>query len=227
MKNVSIVTGGASGLGKEVVRLLVQKGENVCIIARDITKIKNTVNEIGGDVQYFAGDVSDESFITSVFSSLKENRYYVNYLYNCAGKGIFGAPEDMRLSQVMEVFNSNAIGLMNITYEACRNMTEGGTIVNVMSTAALKGNANESLYCASKWAARGFTEALRAFYKKSNIYIIGVYPGGINTPFWSPDCGLSPDVSKFMDPAEVAATIVQNVAEKKTMYSADITLERL
>ena len=75
MKNVSIVTGGASGLGKEVVRLLVQKGENVCIIARDITKIKNTVNEIGGDVQYFAGDVSDESFITSVFSSLKENRY--------------------------------------------------------------------------------------------------------------------------------------------------------
>lgn len=227
MKNVSIVTGGSSGLGKEVVRLLVQNGESVCIVARNLSKIQDAVDEIGGDIQYFTGDLSDNQFITSVFSSLKDNDLYPNYLYNCAGKGIFGAPEDMHLNQVMDVFNSNTIGLMNITYEACRCMTEGGTIVNVMSTAALKGNANESLYCASKWAVRGFTEALRAYYKKSNIHIIGVYPGGINTPFWSPDCGLSPDVSKFMNPAEVAAAIVQNVAEKKTMYSADITIERL
>lgn len=227
MKNVSIVTGGSSGLGKEIVRLLVQKGESVCIIARDNNRIQETIEEIGGDIQSFAGDLSDEQFIKSVFSSLKNNGFYVNYLYNCAGKGIFGVPEEMHMPQVMEVFNANTIGLMNITYEACRYMSEGGTIINVMSTAALKGNANESLYCASKWAARGFTEALRAFYKKSNIHIIGVYPGGINTPFWSPDCGLSPDVSKFMDPAEVAATIVFNASEKKSMYSADITLERL
>lgn len=227
MKKVSIVTGGSSGLGKEIVRLLVKKGESVCIIARDINKIKDTVKEIGGDIQFFVGDLSDEQFIASVFSSLKNNGYYVNYLYNCAGKGIFGSPEDMHYDQIVDVFNSNTIGLMVITYEACRNMTEGGTIVNVMSTAALKGNANESLYCASKWGARGFTEALRAFYKKSNIHIIGVYPGGINTPFWRPDCGLSPDVSKFMDPAEIADTIIQNTVEKKSMYSADITLERL
>lgn len=227
MKNISIVTGGSSGLGKEIARILVKKGEKVCIIARDKGKIKEAIEEIGGDILSFAGDLSDESFISSVFSTLKENDYYPAFLYNCAGKGIFGAPSDMKLDQVQDVFNSNTIGLINISYEACRNMDKGGTIINVMSTAALKGNANESLYCASKWAVRGFTEALRAYYKKSNIYIIGVYPGGINTPFWNPECGLSPDVSKFMDPAEVAATIVFNASEKKTMYSADITLERL
>ncbi len=226
MKKISIVTGGASGLGLELTRELVSKKQNVCIIGRNNTKIEKTLEEMGALVVGYSGDLCDESFVKEVFSDLTKKGYYVDYLYNCAGVGIFGAPIDMNIQKVKSVMDSNTIGLMCISYEACRNMIDGGTIINIMSTAGLKGNADETLYCASKWAVRGFTEAMKAYYKKKNIHIIGVYPGGMNTPFWTADCGLNHDVSKFMDPAEVAKVIVFNVLERKTSYTADITIER-
>ncbi len=226
MKKISIVTGGSSGLGKELVKELLTKGQSVCIIARDEEKLNKVIKEIGKNVIGYAGDLADENFIKQAYADLTKHGWYVDYLYNCAGVGIFGDPEDMNSEKIAKVLNSNVAGLMCVTYEACRNMNEGGTIINIMSTAALKGNAKESLYCASKWAVRGFTEALKANYKGSNIHVIGVYPGGINTPFWKEDCGLSPDVSKFMNPAEVASVIVYNVLERKTSYTADITIER-
>ena len=226
MRNISIVTGGASGLGLELTRELVSKGIDGCIIGRTAEKIDRAIAEIGKSVVGYCGDLCDEAFIKAVFYDLACKGYYVDYLYNCAGCGIFGAPVDMNLEKIQTVMDSNVVGLMCISYEACRCMTEGGTIINIMSTAGLKGNAGETTYCASKWAVRGFTEAMKAYYKGKNIHIIGVYPGGMNTPFWTPECGLNPDVSKFMDPSEVAKVIVFNVLERKTSYTADITIER-
>lgn len=225
MKRISIVTGGSSGLGKELARELTANGKTVCIIGRTETKVEATVKEIDGVIGY-TGDLSNEEFVKDVFKKLKDSGYYVEALYNCAGVGIFGEPKDMNLEQIKKVMDSNVIGLMCITYEACRSMSEGGAIVNIMSTAALKGNPLESLYCASKWAVRGFTEALRAFYKGKNIHVIGVCPGGIDTPFWTADCGLNPDVSKFMNPAELAKVIVFNTLDKATLYTSNIVIER-
>lgn len=226
MKQIAIVTGGSSGLGKELARELIKIGQDVCIIALDENKIQATIKELGAHVVGYAGNVSDETFIKQVFENLQSKGYYVNYLYNSAGIGIFGTPETMNIEKIHKVIDTNVAGLMCVTYEACRHMNNGGTIINIMSTAGLRGNPNETLYCASKWAVRGFTEALKAHYKKTNIHVIGVYPGGMNTPFWSPECGMSPDVSKFMDPNEVAKQIVFSVAEQKTMYVSDITIER-
>lgn len=226
MKQISIVTGGSSGLGKELARELVKIGQDVCIIALDENKIQSTIKELGTHVIGYAGNVSDEVFIKQVFDNLQGEGYYVNYVYNCAGIGIFGTPESMDMAKIHKVINTNVVGLMCVAYEACRRMSNGGSIINIMSTAGLRGNPNETLYCASKWAVRGFTEALKAYYKKTNIHIIGVYPGGMNTPFWSPECGMSPDISKFMNPNEVAKQIIFSVAEQKTMYVSDITIER-
>ena len=56
-------------------------------------------------------------------------------------------------------------------------------IVNIMSSAALKGNPQEAVYCATKWGERGYTESLKAAYKGTTVKVIGVYPGGMNTEF--------------------------------------------
>ena len=226
MKNISIVTGGASGLGKSLTKKLLEKGQSVCIISRNQAKIDAVKNELGADIVSYAGDLSNEAFCKEVFADLNSKGYYVDYLYNNAGIGIFGEPVDMNMEKIMAVMNSNVIGLMCLTYEALRNMQNGGTIVNVMSTAALKTPPKESLYSASKCAVKGFTDSLKQTYKKTNIHIIGVYPGGMNTPFWTPDCGSNPDVSKFMDPDEVADVIVFNTLERKTSYTSDIVIER-
>ena len=227
MKNISLITGGSSGLGLEIAKELSAKGFDVAIIGRDGTKLQNAKSIIGKNALGYSGDIADEAFIKGVFLDLNKQGYYVDYVYNCAGVGIFGAPTEMNVEKVKHVIDTNVVGLLCVSYEACRNMQEkGGTIVNVMSTAGLKANPGETLYCASKWAGRGFTDALREFYKKSNIHIIGVYPGGMNTPFWKPDCGLQPDVNKFMDPNEVARVILDNLLGRKTLYSSDITIQR-
>ena len=227
MKKISLITGGSSGLGLSVAKELVAQGYNVCIIGRNQEKLNNAVETVSKNILSYCGDIADESFIKYVFADLQEKGYYVDYLYNNAGIGYFGEPEKMNMENIQKVINTNVVGLMAMSYECCRNMTEGGTIVNIMSTAALKGNANETLYCASKWAVRGFTEALKAYYKGKKIHVIGVYPGGMKTPFWSPECGMSPNLAFFMEPDEVAKVIVFNVTERKTSYTADITIERI
>lgn len=82
------------------------------------------------------------------------------------------------------------------------------------------------MYCAAKWGARGFTEAIKAATKGTKTKVLGVYPGGMNTDFWSSECGMTPDVTKFMKPEEVAEEIVHAVLEKKSMYVSDLTIDR-
>ena len=102
----------------------------------------------------------------------------------------------------------------------------GGLIVNVMSTAATAAKAGEGIYCAAKWGARGFTESLRLEAKGTPVKVVAVYPGGMKTPFWSDICGMSPDTSGFMEPAEVASVMVYNMLDKTSLYVADLLINR-
>ena len=230
MEKINVVTGGSSGLGKAIVSELLNKGLNVCIVSRNDTKIAEAIKEFPKGqttVISYAGDVCDEAFVTHLFSDLKKKDYYVDYLYNNAGIAVYGEAKDMNLSKIRRAFDTNAIGALLMAYEACRYMNEsGGTIINVASTAALRGNPKETLYCATKWALRGFTEAMKVEFKGKNIHIIGAYPGAMNTPFWTDDCGLVLNITNWMDPTEVASVIVNCALNKKTISVGDVTFER-
>ena len=101
-------------------------------------------------------------------------------------------------------------------------------IVNIMSSAALKGNKNEALYCSAKWGERGYTESLKAAYKGSSVKVIGVYPGGMNTEFWNNNRNyVSEEKSNsFMNPASVATVILDNILNYRDLNVADIIIER-
>lgn len=101
-------------------------------------------------------------------------------------------------------------------------------IVNIMSSAALRGNKQESVYCATKWGERGYTESLKACYKGTNVKVIGVYPGGINTDFYknSRDYVSKDKQDTFMKPSDVAKTIIDNVTNDTNLTIADIIIER-
>ena len=230
MTKISIITGGSSGLGKSIAIDLIERGINVCIVSRGEKKIAEAIKEFPkgkATVLSYAGDVSDESFVTHLFADLKKKDYYVDYLYNNAGVAVYGEAKDMNLAKIRKAFDTNIIGALLMAYEACRNMSEnGGTIVNVASTAALRGNPKETLYCATKWGLRGFTEAMKIEFKGKNIHIVGAYPGAMNTPFWTDDCGLKLNITNWMDPTEVASVIVNCVLEKKTICVSDVSFER-
>lgn len=101
-------------------------------------------------------------------------------------------------------------------------------IVNIMSSAALKGNKQESLYCATKWGERGYTESLKTTYKGTSVKVIGVYPGGMNTEFWedSRDYVSDEKSSTFMNPKDVATVILNAILNHQSVNVADIMIER-
>lgn len=101
-------------------------------------------------------------------------------------------------------------------------------IVNIMPSAALRGNKQESVYCATKWGERGYTESLKTAYKGTTVKIIGVYPGGINTNFYanSRDYVSIEKQNTFMNPSEVAKIICDNIFSNLNLNVADIIIER-
>lgn len=233
MKQIAIVTGGSTGLGYCIAQELANHGMDVCIVGRKARKLQQAQTQLAKknasrEILYFAGDVSDEAFVKDLFSQLKKDGRYVHYLFNNAGAGNFGAAEDNTKNRINVNFSASLIGLILMSSNALKAMKteKGGTIVNIMSTAALKGNPNESVYCAAKWGAKGFTEAIKVETKGTNIKVIGAYPGGLKTGFWSSECGMMPDVSTFMKPEEVAEVIVHAVMERSSMYVNDITIDR-
>jgi short-subunit dehydrogenase len=231
MAEITIITGGSSGLGLEIARQLASQKKNLALIARDKDKLMLVQKElqehpVHRDILIFNGDISTQEFVTSVFSELGKS-YSIEAVYNCAGVGVFCAPEENTEEGIKRAFDASLTGLILVSSAAIAAMKDcGGTIINTLSTAALKGNPGESVYCAAKWGARGFTEAIKAYTKGSAIRVIAVYPGGMNTPFWSPDCGMQPNVEAFMDVKEVANQIVCAAEDKKSLYVSDITINR-
>lgn len=217
MKDLVVITGGNSGLGQELVKLF--SAEQVLVIART----KRT--EIKG-VFYEYGSVADEKFLKKVYEKYSKN-YRIKILFNNAAVGLFGAPEENDLEKINKVLEGNLVGtILNTTYAL--PLMQNGKIVNIMSSAALKGNANESLYCAAKWGARGFTESLKTTYKGGGIKVISVYPGGMNTNFWEEnrDYVSKEKSSKWMNPKDVAKVIFDNVTNENLCVS-EIVIERI
>ncbi len=126
-------------------------------------------------------------------------------------------PATATSAMIDDVFEANLKGMILLTSEILRITPEKEelTIVNIMSTSALLGRDQETIYCAAKWGARGYTEALRTELKGTKRNIIAVYPGGMKTDFWNV-AGQNRDISGFMDPKEVAEKIVNAVLGQLT-----------
>lgn len=230
--NVALVTGGSSGLGLEIARCLLDREVDTCIVGRNRAKLNSAVSSLSPSTEKpqllkLACNVGDEKQVRALFEYLAGKSLRVNMIFNAAGVGRFGDPDRITSDMISTVFEANLIGLILISSYGLRTMsTSGGVIVNIMSSAALIGREKEAVYCAAKWGARGFTEAIKVATKGDPIKVIAVYPGGMNTPFWSKDCGLCPDTSNFMHPHDVAKRIVNVAMDFDSSIVTDITINR-
>ena len=232
MKKISVISGGTSGLGLGIASFLIKSGKNVLILGRNSNKLADASSRLKKTsktslVESMICNIGIEEDIKKVGMFLAANSFEVEYLFNNAGMGLFTKAHNSTSALIDTVFEANLKGMILLTSEILRLTPEEQelTIVNIMSTSALFGRAEETIYCAAKWGARGYTEALRTELKGAKRNIIAVYPGGMKTDFWNIP-GQNRDISTFMDPAEVAEKIVNAVIVTDKMFVTDITINR-
>lgn len=182
----AIVTGGGRGLGKAVALSLAAEGVHVAITGRNEATMQGTVQEIeklGVKAFYAVFDVADEKAATTGIQKLAEQLGGVDILINNAGIGDFGTLEEMSSEAWKKVIDVNLFGVYyaaQAVYPFMKSKNEGD-IVNVASTAGLKGGAGMSAYAASKAAVISLSQSMMAEWRKNNIRVITLTPSTIAT----------------------------------------------
>jgi len=211
----AIITGGGSGLGKELGKLLSKQGYHIFLLARTEDRLKEAAGEIesiGGQVSFTTLDIRSPHDIQQ-FGENHLKDHNVELLIHNAGIGYFGPFKDTDDDELVSMFETNALGPIRLTKALLNQLEQNSTIINIISTAGLRGKMNESLYVASKFALRGFGESLQKEYEDSNLRIVNAYMGGMDTPFWENSDHIS-DPSRLRSPKEVAKLIVNEYQEK-------------
>jgi 3-oxoacyl-[acyl-carrier protein] reductase len=178
-----LVTGGSSGIGRAIAKMLVDAGARVAITGRD----QRRLDEAAAALKAFPirADVSNEADVERTFREVLGKFGHLDVLINNAGAGHFKTLVEMDRSKFDAVFATNVTGAMLMAREAAKHFIErkSGNIVNICSTASLRGAANGTAYYASKFALRGMTECWRAELRPYNVRVFLVNPSEVITNF--------------------------------------------
>jgi short-subunit dehydrogenase len=206
----AIITGGGTGLGKELGKLL-SKDFHIVLLGRTKERLEEAANEIkqsGGEVSFALLDVRSSVEIEQV-TSTEMLQGDIELLIHNAGVGYFGPLNEANDDDLVTMFETNVLGPIRLTKAFLPQLEKGNsTILNIISTAGLRGKKNESLYVASKFALRGFGESLQKEYEDFGLRVVNAYMGGMDTPFWDESDHIS-DPSRLRSPREVAEIIVK------------------
>jgi 3-oxoacyl-[acyl-carrier protein] reductase len=184
LKNaVALITGGSAGIGRSIARALAQSGARVAITGRDKGRLEEAAKTLG--VFPIHADVSNEADVLRTYRETLDQFGDLDILVNNAGVGVFKNLIEFDRASFDKVFATNVAGAMMMGREAAKHFIKRnrGNIINIASTAALRGAARGTAYYASKFALRGMTECWRAELRKHNIRVMLVNPSEVITNF--------------------------------------------
>jgi 3-oxoacyl-[acyl-carrier protein] reductase len=174
-----LITGGSSGLGLATAKLLLNDGAKVCITGRDEDKLIRVATEIGAS--YIVFDQTDFESIPGKISDAISQLGGIDVLINNAGQGWRKELGEITIDDFQQIYGANVFGLTMVTQEVLPlfKKQNKGHIINIASTAALRGYPTGSVYASSKFALRGLTECWRAELRKFNIRVMLVNPSEV------------------------------------------------
>lgn len=185
-KKVWFVTGASKGLGLVLVKKLLKEGYSVAATSRNSELLKQEISEMS---QHFLPLEADLTNNTSVKEAVEESIAYfgrLDVIVNNAGYAQIGTLEELTDEETRENFDVNVFGSLHVIRNVMpflRNQ-KSGHIFNISSVGGILGNfAGWGIYCATKFAVAGFTEALAEEVKEFGIKATVVYPGYFRTDF--------------------------------------------
>ncbi len=205
-----LITGAGTGLGKELALSYAKKGHTIILTGRRLDllqAVKEEIQSVGAKAFSYQMDISNVEDVNQTVNRIT-SEHNVHYLLNNAGAGCFGPLTELDYKEIDTAIQTNVLGTIFLTKELLPHLLkqEDAKIMNIISTAGQKGKVNESVYVASKFAVRGFTESLQKELE-GKVHVIATYMGGMNTPFWE-DTDHIKDKSRLKSPREVAEKIV-------------------
>jgi len=221
-----LVTGASSGIGRAIARNLLQQGHRVLGVSRDSGKFTRHMDHFT-PVQL---DLSRLNDIPQKIRELEQAFPELDAAVFCAGKGQFGSVEEFSYAQIEDLmtlnFTSQAF-LVRALLPALKRK-QHSDLIFIGSEAALKGSRKGALYCASKFAVRGFTQALREECGKSKVRVCLINPGMVNTAFFD-DLSFEPgdDDSNFIEPEDVAEAVCYVLNSRAQIVIDEINLSPL
>lgn len=206
---VAVVVGGSQGLGRALAEGMIKEGAHVIIASKNRELLEETALEIGADAHVV--DVRSEQDIRAVADFAIQEFGKIDIWVNSAGQfKKFPMVDLLDMDRAHEMFDVNFFGSVLGSRTALLNMKEG-IILNILSSAALDASRaiGAKLYASSKWALRGYVDALRGENKDNPVKILSVYPGGIKTHLH--DEALPAEFDNFMEPSYVVDKVIANL----------------
>ena len=183
---VAVITGAASGIGQALAESLSSRGCHLALVDVDATGLQATAQRLGptgGRVSLHHTDVSNKAQMQLLPDEVFRGHQRVDILINNAGVALAGPFETYTVDDLEWIVNINLMGVVySCAYflPALRSRNKSH-IVNISSDFGLMGFPTKSMYCATKFAIRGFSEALRAELYDSNVIVTCVFPGPVGT----------------------------------------------
>lgn len=225
MKKI-IISGSSSGIGKAVSQRLLSMGHSVIGLARN----HNKFNPSSSHYSPYTIDFSELESAEIALKSIQKQHPDVDVIIGNAGYGRFGYLENFSLTQICDLMNVNFIAqaLFVKVFLPQLKQRRQGKIILMGSEAALKGAKQGSIYCAAKFALRGFAQSLRHECSTAGVTVTLINPGLVNTPFFDSlnfGPGSAPD--NAMQPNDIADMIAHLINLSNCYVVEEINLQEL
>jgi NAD(P)-dependent dehydrogenase (short-subunit alcohol dehydrogenase family) len=186
----AIVTGASKGIGLAIASMLLSKGANVVICARDSQQLERALKNLrklanGRKAAVRTADVSNPEDVRQLFEFADQELGGLDILINNAGLGIFRPAAELTIEEWNEVIGTNLSGAFYCSREALARFRRGGggSIINISSLAGKNPIAGGAAYNASKFGLNGFSEAMMLDHRRENVRVSYILPGSVDTEF--------------------------------------------
>ncbi|ADG10271.1 KR domain-containing protein [Caulobacter segnis] len=185
MTKTWMITGVSGGLGREIARAALERGDVVVGTVRRPEAVAAFEALAPGRAHGVVMDVTDTAAIATAVAKAERATGTIDVLVNNAGYGLVGAVEEASLDEVRAQFEVNVFGPLAVLKAVLPAMRarRAGRIINITSVSGLAVWAGTGVYCASKWALEGLTQTLAQEVAELGILVVNVAPGGLRTDF--------------------------------------------
>ena len=225
----ALITGAGKGIGKAIAIALAKEGVNLAILARtqqDLEVLSDELRNLGVKVSILTADVGDMHAVDQAVEKAMQEIGPIDILVNNAGIASLGKFLEIAPADVEQMIRVNLLGVYYTTRAVLPSMIERktGDIVNISSTAGLRGSATTAAYSASKFGVFGLSESLMQEVRKHNIRVTAMAPSTVVTQLAHESNLITGDENRVMHPEDFAELVIGHLKLNRRVFVKDVAI---